>query len=240
MKYSCLIVDDESLAIRLLEDYVQKIPQLEIIGKCQNALSALQILQTKQVDILFLDIQMPDLTGIELLNILKNKPAVILTTAYADYAIAGYQLDVTDYLLKPIPFERFVQAVNKATEWCNYKKAVNSTSIPNTNSTPELPKYFFVKSDYKQIKIFYSDILYIEGLREYVSIYTHDKRIVTLETLKNMEIILSGQNFLRVHKSYIINTTKVDALNGNRVELNKQKIPIGKSYKAEVMRLLNI
>ncbi len=240
MKYSCLLVDDESLALRLLEDYVLKIPQLEIIGKCQNALSALQILQSKPVDILFLDIQMPDLTGIELLKIIKNKPAVILTTAYADYALEGYQLDVTDYLLKPIPFERFVQAANKAMEWCNFKNRTSLTQPPINNNAPVSNDYFFVKSDYKQIKIFYADILYIEGLREYVSIYTGDKRIITLETLKNMEVLLTDQNFLRVHKSYIINKSRVNALNGNMVELGKQKIPIGKSYKAEVLRNLKI
>jgi DNA-binding LytR/AlgR family response regulator len=123
LKYTCLLVDDENLALRLLEYYVNKIPQLTIIGKCQNALSALQILQTQQIDILFLDIQMPDLTGIELIKILKNKLEIILTTAYAEHALEGYQLDVTDYLLKPIPFERFVQAVNKAMEYRNLRNA---------------------------------------------------------------------------------------------------------------------
>lgn len=241
MKYSCLLVDDENLALRLLEDYVNKIPQLTIVGKCQNALSALQILQTQQIDILFLDIQMPDLTGIELIKILKNKPEIILTTAYAEHALEGYQLDVTDYLLKPIPFERFVQAVNKAMEYRNLRNAgvsnIHLTSASVSTAAPALD-YMFVKSDYKQIKVPYADILYIEGLREYVSIYTKEKRIVTLETLKNLELILPAQQFLRIHKSYIINTSKVEALNGNMVEMGKIKVPIGKNYREATLSVL--
>ena len=239
MKYTCLLVDDENLALRLLEDYVNKIPQLTIVGKCQNALSALQILQTQQIDILFLDIQMPDLTGIELIKILKNKPEIILTTAYAEHALEGYQLDVTDYLLKPIPFERFVQAVNKAMEYRNLRNAgVSNIQIKSAPVSAAAPAsdYMFVKSDYKQVP--YADILYIEGLREYVSIYTKEKRIVTLETLKNLELTLPAQQFLRIHKSYIINTTKVEALNGNMVEMGKIKVPIGKNYREATLSVL--
>ena len=241
MKYTCLLVDDENLALRLLEDYVNKIPQLTIVGKCQNALSALQILQTQQIDILFLDIQMPDLTGIELIKILKNKPEIILTTAYAEHALEGYQLDVTDYLLKPIPFERFVQAVNKAMEYRNLRNAgVSNIQIKSAPVSAAAPAsdYMFVKSDYKQIKVPYADILYIEGLREYVSIYTKEKRIVTLETLKNLELTLPAQQFLRIHKSYIINTTTVEALNGNMVEMGKIKVPIGKNYREATLSVL--
>ena len=245
MTYTCLIVDDEILAQRLLEDYVLKMPQLKIIAKCSNALTALEILQKENIDILFLDIQMPDLTGLELLKIIKNRPAVILTTAYSDHAIEGFQLDVLDYLLKPIPFERFVQAVNKACEWTNYKKLLSSTSqlqqVPS-EKTQELKedRFFFVKSDYKQIKILFDDILYVEGLREYVSIFTKEKRIITLETMKNMEIILPSNDFLRIHKSYIVNLQKIDAVNGNMLEVGKEKIPIGKSYKEEVMKVLKL
>ena len=241
MKYTCLLVDDENLALRLLEDYVNKIPQLTIVGKCQNALSALQILQTQQIDILFLDIQMPDLTGIELIKILKNKPEIILTTAYAEHALEGYQLDVTDYLLKPISFERFVQAVNKAMEYRNLRNAgVSNIQIKSAPVSAAAPAsdYMFVKSDYKQIKVPYADILYIEGLREYVSIYNKEKRIVTLETLKNLELTLPAQQFLRIHKSYIINTTKVEALNGNMVEMGKIKVPIGKNYREATLSVL--
>lgn len=245
MTYNCLIVDDEILAQRLLEDYVLKMPQLHIVAKCSNALSALEILQKENIDILFLDIQMPDLTGIELLKIIKNRPAVILTTAYSDYALEGFQLDVLDYLLKPIAFERFVQAVNKACEWANYKNTLSSSNqmqqlTSETKADKPKVRHLFVKSDYKQIKILFDDILYVEGLREYVSIFTKDKRIITLETMKNMEIILPHDEFLRIHKSYIVNLQKIDAVNGNMLEVGKEKIPIGKSYKEEVMKVLKL
>jgi len=245
MTYTCLIVDDEILAQRLLEAYVLKMPQLKIVAKCSNALSALEILQKENIDILFLDIQMPDLTGLELLKIIKTRPAVILTTAYREYALDGFQLDVLDYLVKPIAFERFVQAVNKACEWNNYKKQQSgSGQIPQLVSeiTQQLPKarHLFVKSDYKQIKINFDDIFYVEGLREYVSIFTKDKRIITLETMKNMEIILPANEFMRIHKSYIVNFQKIDALNGNMLEVGKEKIPIGKSYRMDVMKVLKL
>lgn len=238
MKYSCLIVDDEALALRLMEDYVLKVPELEIIGKCNNALSALQILKERSVDILLLDIQMPDLTGLELLSILKNRPAVILTTAYAEYALEGYRLDVMDYLLKPVSFERFMQAINKAIEWTRYKKEPQ-TSLPQNNSK-FLRDHLFVKSDYKQVKILFDDILYVEGLKEYVSIYTAGKRVITLETMKQMEVLLPAGEFLRVHKSYIVSMKKVEAVNGNMLEIGKEKIPVGKSYKEMVHQALGL
>ena len=238
MKYSCLIVDDEALALRLMEDYVLKVPELEIIGKCNNALSALQILKERSVDILLLDIQMPDLTGLELLSILKNRPAVILTTAYAEYALEGYRLDVMDYLLKPVSFERFMQAINKAIEWTRYKKEPQ-TSLPQNNSK-FLRDHLFVKSDYKQVKILFDDILYVEGLKEYVSIYTAEKRIITLETMKQMEVLLPAGDFLRVHKSYIVSMKKVEAVNGNMLEIGKERIPVGKSYKEMVHQALGL
>ncbi|HNA57362.1 MAG TPA: response regulator, partial [Chitinophagales bacterium] len=165
MSYRCLIVDDESLALRLMEDHVSKVPGLEIVGKCRHALEALQVLQREEIDILFLDIQMPDLTGVELIKILKHKPAIILTTAYAEYALEGYQLEVVDYLLKPIALDRFLQAVRKAQEWVDLRK--QAPSVPQTTK----PDHFFVKSDYKQMRINYADVTHVEGLREYVSIY---------------------------------------------------------------------
>lgn len=236
MRYKCLIVDDESLALRLMEDYVSKVPELELIGKCQHALQALQILQQEQVDILFLDIQMPDLTGIELIRILKNKPAIVLTTAYAEYALEGYQLDVVDYLLKPIALDRFLQAVRKAEEWVDLRKTPVSSGPVVTNR----PDHFFVKSDYKQVRINYSDVTHVEGLREYVSIYASGKRIITLESMKNMEQLLPADMFMRVHKSYIVNTSRIKAINGNQIELGDIKVPLGKVYRAQVMGSLGI
>ena len=224
MSYRCLIVDDESLALRLMEDHVSKVPGLEIVGKCRHALEALQVLQREEIDILFLDIQMPDLTGVELIKILKHKPAIILTTAYAEYALEGYQLEVVDYLLKPIALDRFLQAVRKAQEWVDLRK--QAPSVPQTTK----PDHFFVKSDYKQVRINYADVTHVEGLREYVSIYAGGKRIVTLETMKNMEQLLPSDLFMRVHKSYIVNTSRIKSINGNQIELGEIRIPLGKVF----------
>lgn len=234
MSYRCLIVDDESLALRLMEDHVSKVPGLEIVGKCRHALEALQVLQREEIDILFLDIQMPDLTGVELIKILKHKPAIILTTAYAEYALEGYQLEVVDYLLKPIALDRFLQAVRKAQEWVDLRK--QAPSVPQTTK----PDHFFVKSDYKQMRINYADVTHVEGLREYVSIYAGGKRIVTLETMKNMEQLLPSDLFMRVHKSYIVNTSLIKSINGNQIELGEIKIPLGKVFRAQVLGRLGI
>ncbi|HNK98385.1 MAG TPA: LytTR family DNA-binding domain-containing protein [Chitinophagales bacterium] len=234
MSYRCLIVDDESLALRLMEDHVSKVPGLEIVGKCRHALEALQVLQREEIDILFLDIQMPDLTGVELIKILKHKPAIILTTAYAEYALEGYQLEVVDYLLKPIALDRFLQAVRKAQEWVDLRK--QAPSVPQTTKQD----HFFVKSDYKQVRINYADVTHVEGLREYVSIYAGGKRIVTLETMKNMEQLLPSDLFMRVHKSYIVNTSRIKSINGNQIELGEIKIPLGKVFRAQVLGRLGI
>lgn len=234
MSYRCLIVDDESLALRLMEDHVSKVPGLEIVGKCRHALEALQVLQREEIDILFLDIQMPDLTGVELIKILKHKPAIILTTAYAEYALEGYQLEVVDYLLKPIALDRFLQAVRKAQEWVDLRK--QAPSVPQTTK----PDHFFVKSDYKQVRINYADVTHVEGLREYVSIYAGGKRIVTLETMKNMEQLLPSDLFMRVHKSYIVNTSRIKSINGNQIELGEIRIPLGKVFRAQVLGRLGI
>lgn len=234
MSYRCLIVDDESLALRLMEDHVSKVPGLEIVGKCRHALEALQVLQREEIDILFLDIQMPDLTGVELIKILKHKPAIILTTAYAEYALEGYQLEVVDYLLKPIALDRFLQAVRKAQEWVDLRK--QAPSVPQTTK----PDHFFVKSDYKQMRINYADVTHVEGLREYVSIYAGGKRIVTLETMKNMEQLLPSDLFMRVHKSYIVNTSLIKSINGNQIELGEIRIPLGKVFRAQVLGRLGI
>ncbi|HMU69428.1 MAG TPA: LytTR family DNA-binding domain-containing protein [Chitinophagales bacterium] len=234
MSYRCLIVDDESLALRLMEDHVSKVPGLEIVGKCRHALEALQVLQREEIDILFLDIQMPDLTGVELIKILKHKPAIILTTAYAEYALEGYQLEVVDYLLKPIALDRFLQAVRKAQEWVDLRK--QAPSVPQTTKQD----HFFVKSDYKQVRINYADVTHVEGLREYVSIYAGGKRIVTLETMKNMEQLLPSDLFMRVHKSYIVNTSRIKSINGNQIELGEIRIPLGKVFRAQVLGRLGI
>lgn len=228
MKLNCLIVDDEHLARKLLEDYVSKLPTLNLVGTAKNAMEAMQLIQENQIDLMFLDIQMPDLTGLDLLKSMSIKPAVILTTAYSEYALQGYELDVVDYLLKPIGFERFMQAVNKACKLLQLK-----------NSKPSEPAeidHLLVKADHKLVRIKLEDILYIEGLREYVSIFTKEKRVITLESMKNLEDILPPKKFLRTHRSYIVSLDKTDAINGNCVEIKGKLLPIGKTYRDEVLK----
>lgn len=228
MKLQCLIIDDEHLARKLLEDYLSKMTGVELIGVCKNAMDAMQVIREKQVDLMFLDIQMPDLTGLDMLKTMKTRPAVIFTTAYSEYALQGYELDVVDYLLKPISFERFVQAVNKASELISLRKKANTKS--------EGIDHLIVKADHKLVRIKLEDILYIEGLREYVSIYTREKRVITLEAMKNLESILPENKFLRTHRSYIVSIAHVEAMNGNNVEINSKLIPVGKTYRDEVLK----
>lgn len=224
MKLKCIVVDDEHLARTLLEEYINKLPELELIAKCASALEANSFLLQEEIDILFLDIQMPDLSGLDFLKTLSKKPHVILTTAYAEYAVEGFQLDVTDYLLKPISLERFMQAVNKVIK----RTAVTPKGTPTASETAD---HFFVKADHKKVKVRYADILYVEGLKEYISIYVPGQRIITLESLKNMEAMLPKDKFARVHKSYIVAFEKIDAVSGHAIELAGKNIPVGKSYR---------
>ncbi len=229
-KLQCLIVEDEELARDLLENFIQKIPHLELVAKCENPLSGMEILRNKSIDILFLDIQMPELTGVEMLKLIPQKPVVIFTTAYPSYALEGYQLNVTDYLLKPYSFDRFVQAVNKASEMVRLKNG-NTDS----NQSTETKDYFLVNSDHKVIKIKYADLVYVESMREYVAYHTKAQgRILSLMSLKKLEVDLPSDRFLRIHKSYIVSTEKVTALEGNLVHIGETKIPIGASYKDQV------
>ena len=226
MNLRCLIVDDEQLARELIQSYCLKLPHLKVVAQCKSPLEALTFLQKERIDLIFLDIQMPDLTGIEFLKTLPHKPQVVFTTAYSQYALDGYELEVTDYLLKPISFERFVQAVNRASK--------NLRMISSPENIIKEEEYLILKADHKTYRIKFHDILYIEGLKEYVSYYTGDQRIIVLQSLKGLEETLPKHQFLRVHKSYIINKDHVRAINGNQVEITDKKIPIGKSYKEQV------
>ncbi len=231
MKINCLIVDDEQLARRLLESYVAKIPYMDLIKSCKSALEAIDFLQKGNIDLMFLDIQMPDLSGIEFLQTLESKPLVIFTTAYKEFALEGYELDVIDYMLKPISFERFLQGSNKALEQIKLIKAAKNKGIPNKD-------FINLKSNHKIYKVKYEDIYYVEGLKEYVTFYTKDKKIVVLESLKKLENILPQEQFLRIHKSYIINTFAVESIYGNQLEVNKKYLPVGKMYLDKVKRKL--
>ena len=231
-----LLVDDEFLALNLLEGFIQKVPDLEIIAKEKSPLKALEILNRGEVDLLFLDIQMPTLSGNNLLKTLKRPPVTIFTTAYENYAIEAFELNAVDYLLKPFSFERLLQAINKAKEQIRFREgAVPASAIV----VPEKSKDFFsVKVDGKIKKVNFGDILYIEGLKEYVRIVCGNERLVTLESLKNLEELLPEGEFLRVHKSYIVAKTKVQGLEGNMLEIGKQKIPISRSKREEVVKTI--
>jgi DNA-binding LytR/AlgR family response regulator len=241
-KIRCIVVDDEHLAIKLLENFVLKFPGLELVAKCKDPIEAKAVLDEQEVDLMFLDIQMPGLTGIEFLQTLKHKPLVIFTTAYSDYALQGYQLDVVDYLLKPFAFDRFAQATNKAIERLSLlrNQGAPATQVPIEAAPENERDYMMVKADHKLYKVNFRDIQYIEGLKAYVSFYLPDRRIVALESLKRLEELLPDDQFMRVHKSFIVAFNLISSIDGNQVELNGKKIPIGKSYKEEVLRRFKI
>lgn len=231
MKYRCLIVDDERPALKLLAAYIAKLPHLELVTSCENAMEAIAALQEHTIDLLFLDIQMPELTGLELLKVLKKPPQVILTTAYREYAVEGFALDVTDYLVKPFSFDRFVQGVNKATDKINLKKiAAGGEQSPNSASD-EQADHFFVRTNYKMEKVEFDQIQYVESMREYVSIQTADRRYVVHQTMNNMEKELPQKQFMRVHRSFIVGMEHIKSLTGNVILIGDKKIPVGASYR---------
>ncbi|MEG1586837.1 MAG: LytTR family DNA-binding domain-containing protein [Bacteroidales bacterium] len=244
-KYRVLIVDDEFLARKLLTGYVSKIDSLELVAACSNAFEAMTHLQKDQIDILLLDIHMPDITGLELVKSMKNMPAVVFTTAYSEYAIDSYELGAVDYLLKPIGFPRFFQAINKAVEKIGrYVPAEKNTADPiATEDTPDIKPaqdFLTVKADYKIYKINYSDLLYIEGQHEYVTFHTSTRRITALYSLKSLEEQLPSNLFLRIHKSYIISFHHIEDIEGNNVTVAGIKLPIGGSYRDALMSRLNL
>lgn len=222
-----LIVDDEFLALNLLEHYIEQVPDLALSGRFKSPLEAAQRLQEGDIQLLFLDIQMPTLSGNHLLRTLKHPPVTIFTTAYADYAVEAFELNAVDYLLKPFSFERFLQAVNKA------KELLRPAALPVV--LQESKDYFSVKVDGKVVRIPFEEILFIEGLKEYVRIVCQDARHVTLASLKDLEELLPATNFLRVHKSFIVAKNKVQALDGNRLEIGAHKIPVSRSRREAVV-----
>jgi len=235
MKIRCLIVDDEPLAIAVIENYIERLPELEIVAKCDNALTALQVLQHQQVDLAFLDIQMPKLTGIDFIKTLRNPPKIVITTAYREYALEGYELNILDYLVKPISFERFLKALNKY-----YELAGNQTFAPPTE-TPhnEEEKAIYVKENKKMIKILLKEILFIESLKDYVKIHTPTKSVITKQLISYFEETLDKDKFLRIHKSFIVSKDKIEAFTASSVEITGKELPIGRNYKNEVLAKLN-
>ncbi|MCC6462612.1 MAG: response regulator transcription factor [Saprospiraceae bacterium] len=228
----CLVVDDEELARALLQNYIGRLPQLELVAACANPLEAMALLQQQHIDLLFLDIQMPELTGIEFLRTLTHKPVVIFTTAYSEYALDGYALDVTDYLLKPFPFERFLLAVNKAIALVQARTAGAPAAADGAAPGKE---YVLVKADHKVHRLKFDDILYIQSMREYVAFHTPQGRILSLNSLKSLEDSLPPERFIRIHKSYMVSIPKIDALDGNFVQVGAERLPIGANYKEAVL-----
>ena len=236
MTHTCIIVEDEPLARSLLENYIQKVPYLNLIQSFSDPLKALEFLRDNSVDILFSDIQMPEITGITLLKILQKKPLIILTTAYSEYAIEGYELDVLDYLLKPITFERFLKSVEKASARLNANNSANieKNVLDNdsVNSIAEsIQPYIFVKDGTKLVKIKLSEIMYIEGLKDYVSIYTPTQKVVSLQTLKALELQLPEKQFIRIHNSYIVSLEWIEIIQREKVLIGKVYLPISDTYR---------
>ncbi len=228
-----LAVDDEFLALQLLKTFISKVPDLNLVGATKSPLEAMELLQAQPLDILFLDIQMPTINGLNMLKTLQHQPIVIFTTAYSEYAVKAFELNAVDYLLKPFPFERFLQAVNKAKQQLAHNALTEKTIIKTPVS--EEKKYLAIKCDAKIIKLNLSDILCIEGLREYVKFICKEGNYVSLMSLKNLEADLPPQHFIRVHKSYIVNSNKVKSVEGNLLYINDLKIPISRDKKAMVI-----
>jgi two-component system, LytTR family, response regulator len=228
LSLTCVIVDDEPLARQLLTEYVRKIPYLALVEVCANPLTAMEVLRRQPVDLLFLDIQMPEITGLTLLKVLQQKPLVVLTTAYSEYALESYELDVVDYLLKPISFDRFLRAVEKAGRL----KAATVPPPPAPSPAKEAPQpYIFVKDGTKLVKIRLADILYVEGLKDYVAIHTRQQKIVTLQRLKNLETQLPADQFIRIHHSYIVGLEGIDSVYKDKVQVGKVFLPISETYR---------
>jgi len=236
-----IIVDDEPLAQDVLETYIEKIPELHLVQKCNNAFEANEALKSHSIDLMFLDIQMPQLTGIDFLKTLNKPPLVIFTTAYSNYAIEGFELNALDYLLKPISMERFLKAVNKAMDQLDLQHRDKAPAAPA--ETGDRTEFIFVKADKKLVKVNFEEILYIEGLKDYVIIRTDKGRIITLQTMKSLEDKLPVSQFKRIHRSYIVNISKINAIVGNMVEVIEKNVakhlPVGKNYRDELLEIVN-
>ena len=234
-RIQCLVVDDEPLAIELLENHIAQVPQLALVKSCQHALEAFEVLKQEDIDLIFLDIQMPVLTGIEFVRSLPSPPKIIFTTAYREYAVESYELDVVDYLLKPITFTRFFKAINK---YLDQKTDLFMTPAESTPVETPLSGHMFVNVNKKHVKVMFKDILYIESLKDYVKIYlAGDKAVVTKEKMSVLEETLPDP-FLRTHRSYLVNTIHVTAYTAHDIEIGVKEIPIGISYKRQVQERL--
>jgi len=235
-KIKCLVIDDEQPSKDIIEKYIAGVESLELAGSCNNAVEALSFLQSNTVDLLFLDIQMPHILGTNFIRTLKNPPKVIFITAYRKYAVEGFELDAVDFLLKPISFDRFLKAVNKVLE-LNLQKNLKETDKSDDTKEAAQPFLYF-RSDRKMVKVLFNDILYIEGLRDYIRIYTTTKTIVTKHQLASLQEMLPADAFLRIHRSYIVSVSKIDSYDADIIEIAKKELPIGRLFKHDVNKLL--
>lgn len=240
---TCLVVDDEPYARDLMETYISRIPYLQPVAFCEKAFDAIDVLQQQQVDLLFSDIQMPNINGIEMIRSLSNPPFVIFATASPEYAIDGFELDAVDYLVKPISFERFLKAVNKAKNHIQQKKAPAQLAAALTNNRPQPPvvNHLFVKDGYKLSKILFDDIYYIEGMKDYIKLVCKQKNVITYMRMKAIEDALPDDQFIRIHKSYIVRVQAIKSIIGNMAELvNNESVVISKSCRADLNKRLGI
>jgi DNA-binding LytR/AlgR family response regulator len=229
----CIAVDDEPLALDIIRDYISQVPFLKLLKTFKDGMSAVEFLSRNNVDLIFLDIEMGGLSGTQLLRSLHKKPKVIMTTAYRNYAFDAFELDVSDYLLKPFTFERFLKAVEKV-----YGSLENERKPGAVDDSGK--KYLFVRSNYKMQKVNYEDILYIEGLSEYIIIKTGTSSIITLQSFKNIEQILPKSKFIRVHKSFLVSIDKIDCIEGQNIKIGTKEIPIGNKYKKRFFELISV
>jgi len=235
IKISCVIVDDEPMALNLVESYVNKTPFLELKQKCSSAIEAMEFIKEQPVDLLFLDIQMPDLTGIEFSKMLPKETRVIFTTAFDQYALEGFKVEALDYLLKPFDYAEFLAAANKASTWFKLLKGKPQ------NEVSEAKEFLFVKSEYKQLRIKLSDVLYFEGLKDYIKIWLKDnpKPILTLMSLKSLQEELPGTQFLRVHRSFIVSLKNIEVIERSQIIINNQRITVSEQYKPAFLEFVN-
>ena len=229
----CLVVDDEPMARDVLRRYIEKVPTLQLAGECSNAIDALVFLQNNGIDLIFLDIRMPELLGTEFVQSLQSPPKIIFTTAFREYALDGFELDAVDYLLKPVRFERFLRAVNKAFPKKGADQADSSSGLRKTGSD-----FIYLRVDRKLVKILLADVLYIESARDYVKVFTKDKNYITRQTISSIEAMLSGNDFIRIHRSFIISVSKIKSFTNEMVEIGSNELPIGKYYRNNFVKVV--
>jgi DNA-binding LytR/AlgR family response regulator len=228
MKLKCILVDDEPAARKVMREFIEEVNYLELAGQAESPLKTMQLLNENDIDIVFLDINMPKINGIDFLKTFKTNASIIMTTAYTEYAVDAYGLDVLDYLVKPIPFDRFLKACNKAKEIIELKKL--SQVQPN-----KINEYFFIKCDNQIEKVFYDDLIYAEAMLNYVMLYTHAKKMMVYITIKSLEEQLPSNLFIKVHKSFIVNINKIKSIEGNTIDIGNQKITISQNLREKVM-----